>query len=102
MSAVVIMLHALEKRIVIDDYTLMKEKTFTILSVFSYVCRINSVIRKYLKDQILPRLKTSSVRPEEQTGLRGRVIRLMQTVDIPLKVKKSVKNSAKNFFKEGI
>ena len=86
MKAVAILLEALETRIKFTDYSLKKEKTFTVISTFSYICRLNPHIRKFLKERILPKLRTTDKRPEEHGGLRGDIVQLMQDVDVTLKV----------------
>ena len=100
MKAVAVLLEALDIRVNFPNYALMKEKTFTVLSSFSYICRLNRTIRKYLKDQVLPRLKTSEKRPEEQGGLRGKIVKLMQDVDVGLKVLEITK-AKKQWFVSG-
>lgn len=85
MRSVIVFLDALKLRIQIDNYIEMKEKTMAILTAFCYVCRVNPVIRKYLKQEILPPLQPSDVRPEQFKDLRGKIVQLMTTVDVPLK-----------------
>lgn len=88
MTPVIILLSTLEKRVKIKHYVAMKEKTLAVLTAFCYVCRMNRLIRKYLRKELLPPLVVSDIRPEERKDTRGDIVRLMTTVDVPLKVSK--------------
>ena len=81
MSVLLVMLDALEHRMGLKDYALMKEKTTSPIACFPHICRLNPNIRKYLKEVIIP----SGKRPAGQR-LRGKLLRLMQTEDSMLKV----------------
>eukprot|EP00794_Sanderia_malayensis_P018841 gene18841-20737_t len=54
---------------------------FSILATLSRVCRYMRFVRKYLRDQILPPIKDATVRPELIDSLKGRLVKLMTTVD---------------------
>ena len=86
MTVVIIFLNALRERIKIKDYIKMKEKTMAVLTAFCSVCRKMPVVRKYLRQEVLPPLKVTNTRPEERQDACGEVVRLMTTVDVMLKV----------------
>lgn len=86
MDVINILLRALDERMKIPTYIQMKNNSMAILTAFSYVCRINPEIRKYLRKIILPSFKPSEIRPEDEDNITGRIIKLMTTVDVPLKV----------------
>ena len=54
----------------------------TCLNVFS---RVNRIIRKYLRSQILPPLKDVMHRPEQGTLIRNKLVKLMTSPDIDVK-----------------
>ena len=86
MDAIFILLRALDARIQLKNYRAMCDKSMAVFTAFCYICRINPFIRKYLKKQVLPVLKVSDKRPEENNDLRGRIVKLMTTIDVTLKV----------------
>ena len=86
MEVVIIFLENLRKRVKITNYNEMKEAAMAILTCFCYVCREVSMIRKYLRQEVLPPLKLSKTRPEEREDVCGDVVRLMTTIDVMLKV----------------
>ena len=86
MEVVIILLESLRERVKITNYNEKKEKSMAILTAFCYVCREVPLIRKYLRQEVLPPLTVSNVRPEERKDICGDVVRLMTTIDVMLKV----------------
>jgi Guanine nucleotide exchange factor synembryn. len=86
MTVVIIFMNALRERIKIKDYIKMKEKTMAVLTSMCSVCRKVPEIRKYLRQEVLPPLKVTNMRPEQRQDACGEVVRLMTTVDVMLKV----------------
>ncbi|XP_047140562.1 synembryn-A isoform X2 [Hydra vulgaris] len=85
MEVIFVLLNTLDSRIQLKNYKTMCDKSLPIFTAFCYICRINPIIRKYLKKLVLPPLKVSDIRPEQNKDLRGRIVALMTTFNVPLK-----------------
>ena len=86
MEIVIIFLKNLQDSVNIQNYNEKKENSMAILTAFCYICREVSLIRKYLRQEVLPPLKISKTRPEERKDVCGDIVRLMTTIDVMLKV----------------
>ncbi|XP_071761311.1 chaperone Ric-8A [Centroberyx gerrardi] len=63
----------------------LKEKLTPVLNLLTESCRVHRETRHYLRQQILPPLRDFALRPEQDTTLRGRLVRLMTHVDTDVK-----------------
>uniref|UniRef100_A0A3B5LRS5 Synembryn n=1 Tax=Xiphophorus couchianus TaxID=32473 RepID=A0A3B5LRS5_9TELE len=63
----------------------LKEKLTPVLSLLTESSRVHRETRHYLRQKILPPLKDVAVRPEQDSTLRGQLVRLMTHVDTDVK-----------------
>uniref|UniRef100_A0A3Q2PW75 Synembryn n=1 Tax=Fundulus heteroclitus TaxID=8078 RepID=A0A3Q2PW75_FUNHE len=63
----------------------LKEKLTPVLSLLTESCRVHRETRCYLRQKILPPLRDVAVRPEQDSSLRGQLVRLMTHVDTDVK-----------------
>uniref|UniRef100_A0A3P9NJ63 Synembryn n=1 Tax=Poecilia reticulata TaxID=8081 RepID=A0A3P9NJ63_POERE len=63
----------------------LKEKLTPVLSLLTESSRAHRETRHYLRQKILPPLKDVAVRPEQDSTLRGQLVRLMTHVDTDVK-----------------
>ncbi|XP_062335299.1 synembryn-A isoform X2 [Osmerus eperlanus] len=63
----------------------LKEKLTPVLNLLTESCRVHQEMRHYLKQQILPPLRDVAIRPEQESTLRGCLVRLMTNVDTAIK-----------------
>ncbi|XP_071357569.1 chaperone Ric-8A isoform X2 [Trachinotus anak] len=63
----------------------LKEKLTPVLNLLTESSRVHRETRHYLRQKILPPLRDIAVRPEQDTTLRGQLVRLMTHVDTDLK-----------------
>ncbi|KAG7222022.1 hypothetical protein INR49_028186 [Caranx melampygus] len=68
-----------------DESQKLKEKLTPVLSLLTESSRVHRETRHYLRQKILPPLRDVDVRPEQDTTLRGQLVRLMTHVDTDLK-----------------
>uniref|UniRef100_A0A3B4XMF4 Synembryn n=1 Tax=Seriola lalandi dorsalis TaxID=1841481 RepID=A0A3B4XMF4_SERLL len=63
----------------------LKEKLTPVLNLLTESSRVHRETRHYLRQKILPPLRDVAIRPEQDTTLRGQLVRLMTHVDTDLK-----------------
>ncbi|MED6266840.1 hypothetical protein CHARACLAT_006100 [Characodon lateralis] len=63
----------------------LKEKLTPVLSLLTESSRVHRETRHYLRQKILPPLRDVAVRPEQDSTLRGQLVRLMTHVDTDVK-----------------
>ncbi|XP_047212248.1 synembryn-A-like isoform X2 [Girardinichthys multiradiatus] len=63
----------------------LKEKLTPVLSLLTESSRVHRGTRHYLRQKILPPLRDVAVRPEQDSTLRGQLVRLMTHVDTDVK-----------------
>ncbi|XP_056285665.1 synembryn-A [Pseudoliparis swirei] len=63
----------------------MKEKLTPILNLLTESCRAHRETRHYIRKHILPPLRDTTLRPEEGSTVKSRLIRLMTHLDTDLK-----------------
>ncbi|RVE68962.1 hypothetical protein OJAV_G00073020 [Oryzias javanicus] len=63
----------------------LKEKLTPVLNLLTESSRVHRETRHYLRQKILPPLREVGVRPEQDSTLRGRLVRLMTHVDTDVK-----------------
>ncbi|XP_047215756.1 synembryn-A-like [Girardinichthys multiradiatus] len=63
----------------------LKEKLTPVLSLLTKSSRVHRETRHYLRQKILPPLRDVAVRPEQDSSLRGQLVRLMTHVDTDVK-----------------
>ncbi|MEQ2271015.1 Synembryn-A [Xenotaenia resolanae] len=63
----------------------LKEKLTPVLSLLTESSRAHRETRRYLRQKILPPLRDVAVRPEQDSTLRGQLVRLMTHVDTDVK-----------------
>ncbi|XP_022609427.1 synembryn-A-like [Seriola dumerili] len=63
----------------------LKEKLTPVLNLLTESSRVHRETRHYLRQRILPPLRDVAIRPEQDTTLRGQLVRLMTHVDTDLK-----------------
>ena len=97
MCPIVILLNELEARLDMQEERVRREMCMSILTSFCYICRVNPTIRKYLRREVLPSITDVCTRPEELGNLRGKIVRLMTDIDVPLKVCSRFNNSSCRF-----
>uniref|UniRef100_A0AAY4CKE9 Synembryn n=1 Tax=Denticeps clupeoides TaxID=299321 RepID=A0AAY4CKE9_9TELE len=83
MDCVRSLLQFLERRL--DAGHKLKEKLTPVLNLLTESSKVHRGTRHYLKQQILPPLRDLSLRPEQGTSVRSRLVRLMTHVDTDIK-----------------
>ncbi|XP_066519818.1 synembryn-A isoform X2 [Hoplias malabaricus] len=83
MDCVHTLLLYLEKRL--ETGQKVKERLTPVLNLLTECSRAHRGTRRYLRQQILPPLRDASVRPEQGTTVKSRLIRLMTHLDTELK-----------------
>ncbi|XP_070779564.1 chaperone Ric-8A [Enoplosus armatus] len=63
----------------------LKEKLTPVLNLLTESSRVHRETRHYLRQKILPPLRDIAIRPEQDTTLRGQLVRLMTHVDTDVK-----------------
>ncbi|XP_038595481.1 synembryn-A isoform X3 [Micropterus salmoides] len=63
----------------------LKEKLIPVLNLLTESSRVHRETRHYLRQLILPPLRDVAIRPEQDTTLRGQLVRLMTHVDTDVK-----------------
>ncbi|XP_049417351.1 synembryn-A [Epinephelus fuscoguttatus] len=63
----------------------LKEKLTPVLNLLTESSRVHRETRHYLRQKILPPLRDVAIRPEQDTTLRGQLVRLMTHVDTDVK-----------------
>ncbi|KAM4717281.1 chaperone Ric-8A isoform 1-T2 [Anableps anableps] len=63
----------------------LKEKLTPVLSLLTESSRVHKQTRHYLRQKILPPMRDVAIRPEQDTMLRGQLVRLMTHVDTDVK-----------------
>ncbi|XP_067426860.1 synembryn-A [Thunnus thynnus] len=63
----------------------LKEKLIPVLNLLTESSRVHRETRHYLRQKILPPLRDVAIRPEQDTTLRGQLVRLMTHVDTDVK-----------------
>ncbi|XP_037834808.1 synembryn-A isoform X2 [Kryptolebias marmoratus] len=63
----------------------LKEKLTPVLNLLTKSSRVHRETRHYLRQKILPPLRDVGVRPEQDSTLRGQLVRLMTHVDTDVK-----------------
>ncbi|XP_070704640.1 chaperone Ric-8A [Pempheris klunzingeri] len=63
----------------------LKEKLTPVLNLLTESSRVHRETRHYLRQKILPPLRDFAIRPEQDTTLRGQLVRLMTHVDTDVK-----------------
>ncbi|KAK2832733.1 hypothetical protein Q5P01_016622 [Channa striata] len=63
----------------------LKEKLTPVLNLLTESSRVHRETRHYLRQKILPPLRNINTRPEQDTSLRGQLVRLMTHVDTDVK-----------------
>ncbi|XP_018553844.2 LOW QUALITY PROTEIN: synembryn-A [Lates calcarifer] len=63
----------------------LKEKLTPVLNLLTESSRVHRETRHYLRQKILPPLRDVATRPEQDTTLRGQLVRLMTHVDTDVK-----------------
>ncbi|XP_030631198.1 synembryn-A [Chanos chanos] len=83
MDCVHSLLMYMERRL--EQGSKVKERLTPILNLLTECCRAHRETRHYLREQILPPLKDASLRPEQGTTMKSRLVRLMTHIDTELK-----------------
>ncbi|XP_036429165.1 synembryn-A [Colossoma macropomum] len=83
MDCVHALLLFLEKRLEMGQK--VKERLTPVLNLLTECSRAHRGTRRYLRQQILPPLRDASVRPEQGTTVKSRLVRLMTHLDTELK-----------------
>ncbi|KAL6474946.1 hypothetical protein MHYP_G00159860 [Metynnis hypsauchen] len=83
MDCVHALLEFLEKRLEMGQK--VKERLTPVLNLLTECSRAHRGTRRYLRQQILPPLRDASVRPEQGTTVKSRLVRLMTHLDTELK-----------------
>ncbi|KAI3360273.1 hypothetical protein L3Q82_014594, partial [Scortum barcoo] len=68
-----------------DEGQKLKEKLTPVLNLLTESSRVHRETRQYLRHKILPPLRDVAIRPEQDTTLRGQLVRLMTHVDTDVK-----------------
>ncbi|KAM9391625.1 chaperone Ric-8A [Pholidichthys leucotaenia] len=63
----------------------LKEKLIPVLNLLTESSRAHRETRRYLRHKILPPLRDVAIRPEQDSALRGQLVRLMTHVDTDVK-----------------
>uniref|UniRef100_A0A3Q0SCY5 Synembryn n=1 Tax=Amphilophus citrinellus TaxID=61819 RepID=A0A3Q0SCY5_AMPCI len=63
----------------------LKEKLTPVLNLLTESSRVHRETRCYLRQKILPPLRDVAIRPEQDSALRGQLVRLMTHVDTDVK-----------------
>ncbi|XP_019213898.1 synembryn-A isoform X3 [Oreochromis niloticus] len=63
----------------------LKEKLTPVLNLLTESSRVHRETRHYLRQKILPPLRDVAIRPEQDSSLRGQLVRLMTHVDTDVK-----------------
>ncbi|CAK6983943.1 synembryn-A [Scomber scombrus] len=63
----------------------LKEKLIPVLNLLTESSRVHRETRHFLRQRILPPLRDLTIRPEQDTTLRGHLVRLMTHVDTDVK-----------------
>jgi len=86
-EAIAVLVEFLEKKLDIkyDKQVTLYENLSPILSCMCEMAKAHSIIRKYLRLQILPPLKDVMQRPEEGTTLRNKLVKLMTSPNTSIK-----------------
>ncbi|XP_062330467.1 synembryn-A isoform X2 [Osmerus eperlanus] len=83
MDCVHALMLVMERRL--DSGEKVKEKLTPILNLLTESCRAHRETRLYLRTHILPPLRDASLRPEEGSTVKSKLIRLMTHMDTDLK-----------------
>ena len=86
-EAIAVLVEFLEKKLdtKYDKSVTLYESLSPILSCMCEMAKTHSIIRKYLRLQILPPLKDVMQRPEEGTTLRNKLVKLMTSPNTQIK-----------------
>lgn len=86
-EAIAVLVEFLEKKLdtKYDKQITLYESLSPILSCMCEMAKAHSIIRKYLRLQILPPLKDVMQRPEEGTTLRNKLVKLMTSPNTQIK-----------------
>lgn len=88
-EAVHVLLGILDQRLV--ENVNLKETLSPLLSVLTTVSRHNRIVRKYLRQEVLPSLGYVGMeKPEEMNNIRGRLVRHLTSAVHELKVNVSL------------
>ncbi|KAG8006650.1 Synembryn-A [Nibea albiflora] len=68
-----------------DEGQKLKEKLTPVLNLLTESSRVHRETRHYLRQKVLPPLRDVAIRPEQDTTLRGQLVRLMTHVDTDVK-----------------
>uniref|UniRef100_A0A3B4F2X2 Synembryn n=1 Tax=Pundamilia nyererei TaxID=303518 RepID=A0A3B4F2X2_9CICH len=63
----------------------LKEKLTPVLNLLTESSRVHRETRHYIRQKILPPLRDVAIRPEQDSSLRGQLVRLMTHVDTDVK-----------------
>ncbi|KAF7492738.1 Synembryn-A [Sarcoptes scabiei] len=85
LEVVASLLDFLKKRLDNEDKSNALERLAPILQCLIRACDANSIIRKYVRYQILPPLKDVQHRPEVGNTMRNKLVRLMTSPNVNLK-----------------